>query len=230
MLQGNPFCLKPEKLLKLSKILKQEIPTITEIACFARVQDVLAKSHDELISLRNAGFVSVTLGIESGSDQVLRLQNKGVTCQEQEAALNLLTEAGIDYDVYLMLGLGGKEFTEIHAQETARLINKIHPKMLIIVTTVLFKGAKLRTLLKDKRFVRLSPLESMEELLAFLKQLDCECIFNATHKTNYFSIKGVLPEAKEQLVSELEGLIAKEKEVHQAMREARRWRRFSTEK
>lgn len=229
LLQANPFCLATDKLLWVAEYLKYKLPSVQEIACFARVQDVLNKRSRDLVLLREAGYVHLTLGLESGSDKVLLLQRKGVTQKQELAALHKLKEAQITCDAYIMLGLGGRDLSRDHVAETAKLLNQVDLKMLIVVTTVLFKGAKLVELVRNKTFKRLSPLESMEEMANLLQRLEGPCIFNASHKTNYFSIKGLLPDQKDVLLNRLNTLIQEDRGVHQGLREARRWESFSTE-
>ena len=46
---GNPFVLQTEKLLRIAEALRAAFPEIEYISCFARVDDVLAKSEAELL-------------------------------------------------------------------------------------------------------------------------------------------------------------------------------------
>ena len=225
LLQGNPFVLSTDRLLQIAKMLKIYLPTVETISSFARADDVLKKSPAELNELRNAGYSHLTLGVESGSDVVLTMQNKGVTRKQQIQATQLLDQAGMTYDCYVMLGIGGLELSERHVIETASLINAVHLRMLIVVTTVLFKEAKLIDLIKARVFTRLSPQQSMEEMYQLISLLDGSLIFNATHKTNLFALKGKLPEQKAQLLVKLRELMDQHQVKGQGLRESRRWHR-----
>ena len=81
---GNSFVLQTEKLLRIAEALRAAFPEIEYISCFARVDDVLAKSEAELRELREAGYDRLCLGIESGSDRVLLYQEKGVAERSEE--------------------------------------------------------------------------------------------------------------------------------------------------
>lgn len=229
LLQGNPLSLRTEKLLQISQLIQEYFPDIREISGFARADDVLAKSPSELKRLRQAGYTHMTLGVESGSDRVLTFQNKGVSRDEQISAMRRLEQADIAYDCYVMLGLGGRELSREHISETASLINTLSPRMLIVVTTVLFRDAKLLKFVKAGKFTRLSPQESMEEMYQLLEGLDGPLLFNATHKTNLFAIKGQLPSQKEQLLTKLRQLLDQHELKGQGIRESQRWQRFGTE-
>lgn len=49
---------------------------------FARTRDVLSKSDDQLLLLKNEKMDRLCLGLESGSDKVLSFQNKGTNLDD----------------------------------------------------------------------------------------------------------------------------------------------------
>lgn len=227
LLQGNAFALDTERLLDIAALLKKSLPSLREFSAFARADDVLKKSEAELKALREAGYLQLTLGVESGSDAVLSLQHKGVSRADQIEAMRRLDRAGIRYDAYIMLGLGVKELSAEHIDATASLINSVHPGMLIVVTTVLFPDAELVNLVRSGDFTRLKPRESLEEMYRLLSLLEGSFIFNASHKTNHLAIKGQLPSQKNELLQKLEEAILRHKGSE--LSDNLRWRRFNTE-
>ena len=52
---ANPFVLKAERLLAVAGLIRQYLPSVQTIGCFARVTDVALKSDGELEALRRAG-------------------------------------------------------------------------------------------------------------------------------------------------------------------------------
>ena len=74
---------------------------------YGRASDVLRKTPEELSVLRELGVSMVYLGAESGSDQVLKIVNKGETAAELIAAVQKLEAAGIQASVTFSSGLGG---------------------------------------------------------------------------------------------------------------------------
>ncbi|NLL37509.1 MAG: radical SAM protein [Fretibacterium sp.] len=226
---GNPFSLPSEKLLRISELLRNAFPECEYLSCFSRADDVLAKSEEELHELRMAGFDRLCLGIESGSDRVLRLQRKGVGRSENAAAMSALDAAGMSYSVYIMLGLGGRELSEEHINETASLLNGAHPFELTVVTLVLFKGADLVKLVREGKFKRLRPMESLEEGRRLLSLLRIPTVYDGTHKTNAYPVKGHLPTHREHLLRRLDEAIRRLSEGGLERREARRWRNWFSE-
>ena len=62
------------------------------------------------------------VGAESGDDLVLEKVNKGETYASTVEAVKKVNEAGIRSSMMILNGLGGKKYSEQHAQNTARLL------------------------------------------------------------------------------------------------------------
>ncbi len=226
---GNPFVLDSEKLLRISDMIRRYFPECEYISCFSRADDITRKSQSELTRLHDAGYDRLCIGIESGSDEVLKFQNKGITRSENLAAMNMLDEAGIKYSCYIMLGLGGKNLSEIHAEDTADLLNSSNPFELIIVTLVLFKGAKLIEKVKSHEFIRLHPLDALKEGRRILERLKISAVWNATHKTNIFPVKAKIPEHKIKLLERIDKVIQEIEAGDIKQYELKRWRKWGLE-
>ena len=59
------------------------------------------------------------MGVESGSDIVLRMISKGCRAEHHVAGCRKAIDAGFEVCCYVMPGLGGKRHSEEHARETA---------------------------------------------------------------------------------------------------------------
>lgn len=228
-LHANPFALSTGRLLEASSLVKKYLPFIVNFGCFSRIDAVLAKSQAELRQLRAAGFDSLTLGIESGSDKVLLLHNKGVTGMQTRSALEKLERAGIAYSFYIILGLGGKELSIEHQEETAKLINDSHPEQVYFLSLVIFKNAALVDELRAGRFKRMRPLDCMIEAAAIIERINSSVIINGSHKNNIFSFKGKLPEQKKLLLERLYEDIGAYNYEDALKRDARRWQYWPNE-
>lgn len=226
---GNPFCLPGEKLLRIADGVRRAFPEIEYISCFARADDVLAKPEVELQALRSAGYDRLSLGIESGSDRVLRYQQKGVGRAENAAAMRTLDDLGMRYAVYVMLGLGGRALSEEHISDTASLLNEAHPFELTVVTLVLFRGAQLAVRLRAGEFKRLRPLEALKEGRRLLSLLEIQTVYDGTHKTNAFPLKGRLPEHRELLLRRMDQAIESLGRGDMRRSETLRWHNWFTE-
>lgn len=61
-----------------------------------RVVNITEDNYDLLKKMKQVGFVEIYLGLESGSDNILKTMNKGVTAKESLSAVRLLNKVGID--------------------------------------------------------------------------------------------------------------------------------------
>jgi radical SAM superfamily enzyme YgiQ (UPF0313 family) len=86
---------------------------------FARFHPSLA-DEDLCRGLREAGCVLLQLGLESGSDRVLRRLNKGIDLDVASRALRTLARAGIASYLYVMFGTPGEGRAD--AEQTLRFV------------------------------------------------------------------------------------------------------------
>lgn len=226
---GNPFVLKTEKLLQISDIIRENFPECSYISAFSRADDITRKTPEELKALKTAGYDRLCIGIESGSDEVLKFQNKGVTRSGNLQAMKMLEDADIKYSVYIMLGLGGQDMSAAHVNETASLLNMASPFELTVVTLVLFKGAELIERVKSHEFHRMHPLDALKEGRKLLSMLEIPTIWDATHKTNIFPLKGKIPEHKDKLLKRIDDVISEIESTDLKQYELKRWRKWGTE-
>lgn len=227
---GNPFCLSTNLLLKVIALIKVYFPNTESVGSFSRADDILRKSHKELVQLRNVGLTELTLGLESGNDKILEFHNKGVTVENNYDALKKLEQAHIGYSFYVMLGLGGRMLSCENAVNTGKFISQFNPNVIVVVTLVLFKHAKLVSKVRSKEFERIRPYESLLEEKLMLENINVKnSIFNATHKTNAMILKGKLPEHKELLIEKIDKAILEYNNVQDTGRETKKWHRWSIE-
>ena len=226
---GNPFVLSTEKLLKIAGIIKSNFPELEYISAFARSDDITRKTQDELKILHDSGFDRLCIGIESGSDEVLNFHNKGVTSAQNLQAMQMLDEANIKYSCYIMLGLGGLDMSESHINGTINLLNKANPFQLTVVTLVLFKGAGLVEKVRSHEFHRMPPFDALKEGRQILSQLNISTIWDATHKTNLFPIKGRIPLHKEKLLNRIDSAINEIESGNLKQYELKRWAKWGIE-
>ena len=101
--------------------------------------DILRKSKDELRELKRLGMGELSIGVESGNDGVLAFHHKGVTREDKYRALMKLEECDISYSTVLVFRVGRKRGSREHAIDTASLLSKVHPQVMIVVTLPFLK-------------------------------------------------------------------------------------------
>lgn len=198
---GNGLCLSAEHLLAVIGEIVAVQPAVERISCYAAPRDVLQHSDADLLALRQGGLKLVYLGLESGSEQLLRAINKGVNAQEMVAAAEKLHRAGIQMSVTVISGLGGKGAWEVHARETAEVLNQMQPQYLGLLTLMLSEGAPLYQAWREGQFELLSAREVLLETQLLLEGLALKrCVFRSNHASNYVALSGTLPEDKARLL------------------------------
>lgn len=80
--------------------------------------------------MRKSGCVEVQIGVESGSDEILRTIKKGTTVEDNLRAVELIIEAGIRCKPLLMIGNPGESWKTVEeTKEFLRKVRKLDPEM-----------------------------------------------------------------------------------------------------
>lgn len=205
---GDALCLSNEKLLYIISKIYEILPEVSRVSTYGAPADVLKKSHEELVALREAGLEFVYIGAESGSDIVLKDIKKGATRTEIIEAVQKIEAAGLKASVTFISGLGGKKNWREHAVETGTMISQLGASYVGVLTLLLDPSAPMYKDLMDGTFELLSAEEVVEETMLMMEHInvpeDRPCVFRMNHATNYVALKGNLPADKERFMAQLE--------------------------
>jgi radical SAM superfamily enzyme YgiQ (UPF0313 family) len=203
---GNAMALTAGRMLRILDALSQAFGSLQRVGAYANARDLLAKSDAELTAMYSGGLRIVYLGLESGSDTILRQVNKAATAQEMTEAVQRAQAAGIRVSVIALLGLGGPGLSAEHAEATGRVVSAMDPRYLSLLTLMLVPGTPLHQAYCEGTFQLMSP----ESLLAELRQVIVHlnglsgCIFRTNHASNYLPLSGTLPKDKGRLLATLD--------------------------
>ncbi|MCK4728166.1 MAG: B12-binding domain-containing radical SAM protein, partial [Desulfobacterales bacterium] len=189
---GNTIAMKTEDLAEVCSFAKMTFPTIDRITVNGSSQFIHKKGPIQLERLAKAGLGRIHVGIESGDDVVLRRIRKGTHARQQIEAGRWVMAAGIELSLYVILGIGGRERTREHAEETARVINEIAPDFLRLRTFVPKINTPLLEDVQAGRFEMLTPHGVLEETKALLEGLTIATTLTSDHYTNYINLYGRL--------------------------------------
>ncbi len=200
---GDALNLDSEYMIKIVKYIREKFPSIERISCYAMPMNILKKTSKELEKMNKAGLDMFYLGIESGSDTVLKKVTKGAVAKTIIKSVNKAKDAGYVMSCMVILGLGGKKYSEEHIAGTARVISACSPQYVGALTLYLENGIKQEFIAKyEGEFVRINDDESLDELHDLLAQIDTkdEIVFRANHGSNAYMIKGTFPQDKQEMV------------------------------
>jgi len=207
---GNAFSVPTDYLLEVLNEIKENFPFVKRISTYAKVLDINQKSDEELEKLAKAGLTICYIGMESGSDIILKHMKKGQTSKMMINEIPRLMEAGIQASLYIILGLGGKKWTKIHADETARVLNAVNPTFFRFRTLNIMVNAPLKEDIDNKTFEILSPLEILKEECSIISQLSpsLTSALRNDHVSNYTYIQSDnIGKDKERILGILDDLI-----------------------
>lgn len=203
LMDGDAIIIKTEDLLRILRKLYDTFPALEKVTLYAGPRSTLSKTPEELKALHDAGLSRAYLGVESGSDAVLKFIHKGVNAQQMLQAGQRLVEAGIDLWVTIILGVTGEggDWQE-HILSTAQIINQMKPRHLSAMTFAPAKGTPLGDDVLAGRFKVYGPDHILEECRLLIQHLDVDPLhFTSNHASNYLPLKGSLPQDREKFLS-----------------------------
>ncbi len=202
---GNAMVLPVDYLMELLSALKKSFPKLMRVSAYALPGDLLSKTDEELLMLREAGLKLIYVGIESGDDEVLKLINKGETAATSIEGLLNAKKAGIRSSVMILSGLGGKRYSRQHAENSAKVVNAIQPEFLSTLVLSYPYGMEHYKKRFKGDFEPCDIPDLLQELKIFIgaTELD-QTVFRSDHASNYLILKGNLGREKERMLTEIE--------------------------
>ncbi len=198
------------ELIRILEHLRSRFPSIERVTSYSRSSTLVRASADDLTALRKAGLDRIHVGLESGSDNVLKMVRKGASKDTHIRAGRLVKDAGIELSEYVMPGLGGQLLSHEHAIETADALNQINPDFIRLRQLAIPERAPLSEALRDGHFVKCTDLIIAQEILTMLEHLEgVTSIVTSDHLLDLFpEITGKLPEARERMCSALRAFMS----------------------
>jgi histone acetyltransferase (RNA polymerase elongator complex component) len=226
---ANSLVIKPAELIEILKHLKELFPQIKRITSYARSQTISRMKDEDLKAIGKAGLNRIHIGLESGSDEVLKMVKKGVTRQMHIQAGQKVKKAGIELSEYHMPGLGGKKYLKEHALDTADALNQINPDFIRLRTLAIPNHCPLYEDWQAGRFEKCSEIEVVEEIKLFIDNLQgITSEIKSDHTLNLFQdLEGKLPEDKERMLDILRTFLAMDRERQRLYQVGRRIGVFS---
>lgn len=202
---GNVLATPTEYLHAILKKIETTIPECRSVSLYASFNDIRRKSAEELAMLREAGLRTAYVGLESGDPETLERIHKRMTAEQAVEGMEKARAAGIGVLVSLILGLGGKDRSEIHARRTVDLLNRLRPGQIAVLSLAVQPGTPLAEDVRTGKFVQATPSQILEEERILLENLgDFETIYWGDHVSNITPKRGRLPAARKAFLEQIE--------------------------
>jgi hypothetical protein len=202
---ANNLVMKTEDLGQVIVCLKTTFPKVKRVTSYARSISMAKKKPVELLQLRQAGLSRLHAGLESGYDPILKMMNKGETAEQHITGGRRVVESGISLSEYIILGLGGKELSALHAIHTAQVLNEIDPEFIRVRTLVINSKVPLFADVSLGNFNRAADEDIIREEKIFIENLRVHSNYVSDHISNLLpELEGKLPEDRKKLLAIIE--------------------------
>jgi len=199
---GNALASPRRKILAVLEAIRELFPQVDRITSYGQSRTLSRRSVERLASYNEAGLDRVHIGLESGSDAVLELMDKGTTAEMHIEAGRRVLAAGIHLCCYVMPGLGGASLSGDHALSTARVLTVIQPSAVRLRSLVVPPRGPLGEMVEAGRFAPVGEAAMVAELRTMLAAMEgVHTTLVSDHDLNLLpELEGRLPEDLPQLL------------------------------
>lgn len=204
---GNTLAMPGRDLARVCRTARELMPHLERITVYASMPSIEAQGAPGLAELVEAGLSRLHVGLESGHGPTLRRVKKGTDPEQQMRAGEMACKAGLELNLYVLLGLAGPEESLAHAAATAEVINQInrHGRITLRLRTLV---PKVNTLLlhqmRKGRFTLCTPHQVLAETAELISRLSGPLTLTSDHYTNYLNLGGNLPHDRQHLLQTLD--------------------------
>jgi radical SAM superfamily enzyme YgiQ (UPF0313 family) len=193
----DALIIPQKRLLAILREIRKKLPWVTRVGTYANTKSLRLKTLEELKILKENGLSIIYMGLESGDDATLANVNKGADSIRMIEMGQKAGAAGFKVSLTVLLGIAGKDRSDIHARETGRVLSAIDPDYVGALSLMLIPGTPLYRDYEAGRFSLLNAVEMLEELRIMIAYTDLSNgLFHANHASNYLPIRATFPQDK----------------------------------
>jgi len=195
---GNALAIPQKELIRILNYLKAKLRKLERVGIYANARDILQKDVEELKTLKGAGLGIIYLGLESGNREVLKRIKKNATVDQLIRAGKRVKESGILLSVTVILGIGGIEGSQAHAEDTGKVLSEMDPDFVGALSLMIVQGTPMEKEIETGRLILPSPFGLIQELETMIEHCQfTRCFFASNHASNYLPLRIRMPEEKE---------------------------------
>ncbi len=205
---GDALSIEAHALKKILGRIQDTFKSCERIGIYATAQDIIEKGQDQMKMLAQSGLGIVYIGLESGSDAILKKMRKGVSAEQMVQAAQIAKSAGVKVSVTAISGLGGRAQWHEHAVATGEVLSEMDPDYIGLLTLMLESGTEVYKWVQAGDFEILKPEEILAETKLLVEHLKVtDCVFRSNHASNYVNLSAQLPSEKNHVLSQLDQAI-----------------------
>jgi len=207
---ANSLMLSTDALVSILDHIRTSFPHVKRVTSYARAVTLKGKSVEEFVRLKNAGLARLHVGMESGSDTILTMIQKGARADQIIEGGKRVVAAGLSLCMYLIPGIGGKELMNENALESARVINAVNPDFCRLRSLYVRRGTPLWEMVEQGTFVPPDEDEMVKEIRLFIESLDgISTTLVSDHILNLLEeVEGTLPGDKQRMLAVIDGYLS----------------------
>jgi radical SAM superfamily enzyme YgiQ (UPF0313 family) len=125
---ANALVVPMRKLVPLFNIINKKLKVLELGGIFAFLDGFSGekKNMEDFRLLKSLGLEKVYIGMESGHDPLLKFLHKPGTSRELLKAVKAIKSGGVSVGIIILLGAGGKQYSDKHISDTIKVINQMN--------------------------------------------------------------------------------------------------------
>ena len=201
---GDALIIPQKGLVQILQYLKMKLKGLERVGIYANARDILKKEVEELKELKDLGVGIIYLGLESGNPEVLKRIKKNATTDLMIRAAKRVKESGIVLSVTVLLGIGGVELSQAHAEDTGKVLSEMDPDFVGALSLIVVPGTPIEKEIRTGKLVLPTPFGLIQELETMITNCRfTRCFFASNHASNYLPLRIRMPEEKEEALQRI---------------------------
>ncbi len=208
---GDALVMELDHWQAILEACRSAFPKLRRVSAYATAMNLNAKSSAELRRLRELGLSLLYIGPETGDEATFKRIAKGAGFDDHGLAAQRARAAGMALSAIFLLGSGGTARSREHAEGSARLITRMDPEFVSLLTLTVIPGTPIAKLEARGGFELPTVTEMLRELRTIVAQAEpTSAIFRTNHASNYLPLSGRLPRDRERIVGLVDAALAGE--------------------
>ena len=206
---GDALIIPQKRLVMILKEIRKQLPWVKRVGVYANTKGIKLKTDQELKELHDLGLGIAYMGLETGDDVTLKNIRKGATADTMIEMGRKIRAAGVKLSITVLLGIAGPERSQIHAEETGKVLSAIDPEYVGALSLMLIPGTPMFDDHESGKFTLIEPIDMLKEIRTMIEHTTLtNGLFHANHASNYLPIRAKFPEDKEKTLRLIDQALA----------------------